>query len=134
MRETASGRRQAPLNVTSSLDAARELGIRDAHDIPVKLVCGVRQVLGKQLQPLGPGQLVALVDIDASVADLDGCASLSHCGSNAIDVKIHVDAVDHRNTLLGFAVSFSPRLPVDLTGVSEYQIFRIQFVAKNGQV
>ena len=31
MRETASGRRQAPLNVTSSLDAARELGIRDAQ-------------------------------------------------------------------------------------------------------
>ena len=31
MRETASGRRQAPLNVTSSLDAARELRIRDAH-------------------------------------------------------------------------------------------------------
>ena len=27
MRETASGRRQAPRNVTSSLDAARELGI-----------------------------------------------------------------------------------------------------------
>ena len=33
MRETASGRRQAPLNVTSSLDAARELGIRDAQEI-----------------------------------------------------------------------------------------------------
>ena len=33
MRETASGRRQAPLNVTSSLDAARELGIRDAQAI-----------------------------------------------------------------------------------------------------
>ena len=32
MRETASGRRQAPLNVTSSLDAARELGIRDAQE------------------------------------------------------------------------------------------------------
>ena len=31
MRETASGRRQAPLNVTSSLDAERELGIRDAQ-------------------------------------------------------------------------------------------------------
>ena len=31
MRETASGRSQAPLNVTSSLDAARELGIRDAQ-------------------------------------------------------------------------------------------------------
>ena len=33
MRETASGRRQAPLNVTSSLDAARELGIRDAQAV-----------------------------------------------------------------------------------------------------
>ena len=31
MRETASGRRQAPRHVTSSLDAARELGIRDAQ-------------------------------------------------------------------------------------------------------
>ena len=32
MREAASGRRQAPRNVTSSLDAARELGIRDAQE------------------------------------------------------------------------------------------------------
>ena len=31
MRETASVRRQAPRNVASSLDAARELGIRDAQ-------------------------------------------------------------------------------------------------------
>ena len=31
MRETASGRRQAPRNVASILDAARELRIRDAH-------------------------------------------------------------------------------------------------------
>ena len=31
MRETASVRRQAPRNVASILDAARELGIRDAQ-------------------------------------------------------------------------------------------------------
>ena len=31
MRETASVRRQAPRNVASSLDSARELGIRDAQ-------------------------------------------------------------------------------------------------------
>ena len=49
MRETASGRRQAPLNVTSSLDAARELGIRDA------------QALGETLTPaqLGNAALTA---------------------------------------------------------------------------
>ena len=32
MRETASGRRQAPRNVASILDSARKLGIRDAQD------------------------------------------------------------------------------------------------------
>ena len=31
MRETASGRRQAPRHVASILDSARELGIRDAQ-------------------------------------------------------------------------------------------------------
>ena len=40
MRETASGRRQAPLNVTSSLDAARELGIRDAHGLRARSPAG----------------------------------------------------------------------------------------------
>ena len=35
MRETASARRQAPRNVASSLDAARELGIRDAQAFEV---------------------------------------------------------------------------------------------------
>ena len=34
MRETASVRRQAPRNVASILDAARELGIRDAQAMP----------------------------------------------------------------------------------------------------
>ena len=33
MRETASGRRQAPLNGASILDSARELGIRDAQQL-----------------------------------------------------------------------------------------------------
>ena len=36
MRETASGRRQAPRHVASILDAARELGIRDAQVLPPK--------------------------------------------------------------------------------------------------
>ena len=66
MRETASGRRQAPRNVASSLDSARELGIRDAQGS--KLVCitavaslhGVRtKVAGRSetsLQSIGRGR------------------------------------------------------------------------------
>ena len=47
MRETASGRRQAPLNVTSSLDAARELGIRDAQAMDRLLEPIARYYAGK---------------------------------------------------------------------------------------
>ena len=44
MRETASVRRQAPRNVASSLDAARELGIRDAQGTDDGHACAIEQV------------------------------------------------------------------------------------------
>ena len=63
MRETASARRQAPRNVASSLDSARELGIRESQDVgllePAVPVVPAA-VVAHAAEPLDPAQ--TLVD------------------------------------------------------------------------
>ena len=54
MRETASVRRQAPRNVASILDAARELGIRDAQGVPRESDPGQHDRAGPRSRPTRP--------------------------------------------------------------------------------
>src|ERR1700730_9518399 len=62
-------------------------------DITVKFVCGVGEVLIESFEPLGAGEFVALVHIDASRVGNDGRAALSDARADAVNVEVHVDSV-----------------------------------------
>ncbi len=77
--------------VAELLEDGADLAFGD--DVAVELVGGVGEVLTEQFEPLGAGELVALVHIDAGVAGDDGGALLGDAGADAVNVEVHVDAV-----------------------------------------
>src|SRR5439155_21544201 len=66
------------------------------HDIAVKLVGGVGEVLVEELQPLAAGELVTLVHVDAGGPRLDGRTLLGDPGADAVHVKVHIYAIGNR--------------------------------------